>query len=188
MRLRRESVGRPEARSFVRSNTPPPTPAAARRLPPALTRRAARQTECARDCRSGRSDFAERRPQNVHARHDAELRDQGEREHQAEQNVTRSEHMRSSVGEAAVEQRTDQENDSRDQWRSNATCPERARPRCRQDACLAARRNCECRGRQDESKKDQPADPDDERKQHEKTQEGHDARIICSRGIVSLKS
>ena len=61
------------------------------------------------------SYLSQRCPQRIHARNDAELRDQRQRQHQAQQHMPRRKHMRRSIGKTAVEQGTDQEDDSGDQ-------------------------------------------------------------------------
>ena len=125
------------------------------------------------------SQIAERRPQDVHARNDSELRDQREREHQAQQHMARCKNMRSAVSESAVEQRADEKDDSGDD--SN---PVQFSQRASDDITGEMRvgqhiGDVERRWRQHECEEDEPADPADERKQHEKAEEGHDMRIIA---------
>ena len=121
------------------------------------------------------ADFSQRRPRSIHARNNTELRNQCEREHSAQQHVSRRKHMRGAIGKAAVEQGADQIDDSGNKA-IQCSLP-KARP-----TTLPARwvvgQNRECRRRQHECKKDQPADPQDERKQHEKTKERHSVSIV----------
>ena len=119
----------------------------------------------------GRSaHFAERRPQNIHAWNDAELRNQRKGQHEAKKDISRCKDMCSSVGQAAVEHRTDQEDDSGDNGNpvqlaqspsDNVACEVR---------CGQNREGSRC---EHEGKENQTADPDDQRQEHEKTQEGH---------------
>jgi len=106
--------------------------------------------------------------QGVHARHDPELRDERECQHQAQEHVAASEYVRGSVSKATVEQGADKKDNA-----GNDGNPVQLAERSSDDiACeMRARQNLK-RGRsKHESKEDQPADPTDERQKHEKTQE-----------------
>jgi uncharacterized repeat protein (TIGR03803 family) len=121
-------------------------------------------------------NVAERCAQNVHARHDAELRDESESKHRAKDYVSRGEDVCSTVGEPTVEQGTKEEDDPGNngdpvQFAESASDHVAGQMSVRQHG-----RNIERCWREDESKEDQPADPDDKRKQHEKTQQRHNER------------
>src|SRR5580704_13545124 len=95
-------------------------------------------------------NFAKRRPQNIHAWNNAELRDQREREHQAEQHVPRCKHMRGAVGKAAVKQGTDQI----DEPRKNSNPMQLAQSSSNDVARkMSSWQNGECRRRQHKCKK-----------------------------------
>src|SRR5258708_32662176 len=68
--------------------------------------------------------ITQRCPQGIHARNDAELRNQRERQHQAEKNVACREDICCSVGEATVERRTSQE----DEGANDSDPPQLAKP------------------------------------------------------------
>ena len=63
---------------------------------------------------SGAIEIPDLRAQGDHARRDPELRNQGEREHHADQQVAHREYVRRAVGHAAVEQGTGQKDDPGD--------------------------------------------------------------------------
>src|ERR1700691_635587 len=83
--------------------------------------------------------------------------------------------MRRAIGKAAVKQGTSKKDDSGDQ--SNPVQLTQSAPHhiARQ---MGRGQNRERRGRKHESKKDQPADPADQRQQHEETKQRHSGRII----------
>jgi len=135
-------------------------------------------------CRIGQRhhrEIAHRGSQRVHPRNNPELRQQRKPKHQAGQHVPHREDMRRSIGESAIEQGTDKEDNS-----GNDRDPMKLAQRTSHDVPseMRVRQNLKRRRREDEGKEDQPADPGHKRQQHKKTKEGHVGRIIDSRTTV----
>src|ERR1700678_1287173 len=117
------------------------------------------------------SHIPQRSPQHIHARDDAELRDQRERQHQTEQHVPRCEHMRRPIGKAAMQQGTRQKNHSGKEANPMQLAKRPPYDIASSMSAWQALWNRKRRRREDERKKDQAANPDDERQKHEKAKE-----------------
>jgi len=105
-------------------------------------------------------------PHPIHARHDTELRIRGEQQHQHDQNVAGGERLEASVFELVVRQRADQKNESGNESHPVQLCQRYAHYIA---SHARGRQNQEERTRFNERKEDDPADPDDQRQQHEES-------------------
>jgi len=121
-----------------------------------------------------RREVADRGAQRVHAGDDPELRQQREPKHQADQYVPRGKDVRGSVCETAVDQRTSQEDYTRDdgdpvQFAESASHNVAGQMRIGQ--------NLKCSGCKNESEENQTPNPGHEREQHQEAKKGHDAEL-----------
>ena len=106
-----------------------------------------------------RVNFANRCSQRIHSGDDPELRYQGERKHQVDKNVASGEHMRRALTEAAIENRTHQENDAGEDAHP-VQCAQGTPNHCSRE--MPRGQYGKGRRRQNEGEEDQAAQPDDQ--------------------------
>lgn len=117
------------------------------------------------------------RAQCVHARNDPELREQRKPKHQADEQMPHSEHVSGPLRQIAVEQRSNQKHDG-GKDRDPMQLPQRASDNVPSE--MSVRKNSE-RGRsKHEGKKDETANPDHKREQHQEAEDRHDGKIIAA--------
>src|SRR6266567_1764830 len=97
--------------------------------------------------------------------------------------MTHGEDMCCTVGETAVDKRSGQEDEAGKDG-DPMQLAERASDHVPCE--MRAWQNLKRRGREHKSEKHQTTDPDDEREQHEETQEGHDGEIIVGGGATRV--